>query len=304
MTRVLLLTLVAALVGCSGAPIDTGPSPSQKARPGTSKDTPPGTPPAPKSSPKDTPSSPAARTPERLQELIAALRNPDEGVSASASMELRGWGKDAAPAAGPLAAVVAAGGKLSSSAALEALEAVWPDRAADLHALAVSTDTAKVVAAAKSLAGSPPEVSKTLLPIIDQRIAELPKVALQPHMDFARAGQELGALVPLLVKAGVDRAGFQAVVDCAKVSPEGGKPLWEPAQLALCAFVKDAALRKDALAALDSSLSSRPSAATLQSVGDLGPDAKPLAPLLGTLATDRDADVRKAAAEALKKVQG
>ncbi|HEX5269955.1 MAG TPA: hypothetical protein VFW33_05690 [Gemmataceae bacterium] len=312
MSRTFPLVLVAALVGCSGTPVDTGSSstprgksaapqgtrhaaaPSNAAAPGAT----------PKETPKGAPQAKAAHTPERLQELIADLRHPDDARRVGAAKELQGWGKGAAAAAGPLATVIATSGAAPREAALEALEAVLPDHAADLHALVAGEDTAARVAAEKRLAGLSPEAGKPLAPIIDWRIAGLPAEARKPNVGYAVAGEEYAALAPLLLKWGVDGPGLKAVGSCATVPAEGGKPLWEPAQQTLCEIARNETYRKDALAALDSSLSSRPSAATLRAVGDLGPSAKGLAPLLETLATDRDAEVRKAAAEALKKVHG
>jgi hypothetical protein len=308
MTRVLPLLLVVSLAGCSGATIDTGASSSPRTGPGSPKDPSRSATPTnragPNSTPKDVPGAQAPHTPERLQQLIAALSDPDDARRVGAAKELRGWGKEAGPAVGALAAAVATGGAEPRQAALEALEAIRPDQAGDLRALVADEDPAKRVAAEKHLGALSPEAGKPLVPIIAWRIASLPAEAHKPNVGYARAGEEYAALVPLLLKWGLDQPGFRAVVSCATVSPEGGKALWEPAQLTLCELVRNETFRKDALAALDSSLSSRPSAAALQAVGDLGPQAKSLAPLLETLATDRDADVRKAAAEALRKVRG
>jgi hypothetical protein len=303
MPRVLPLALIAALVGCSGSTIDTGRPPDTPAKPGAPKDTPVGTAPGP--APKATPpEARGPRTPERLKELTADLGSPDDNRRVSAAKELRGWGKEAAAAAGPLAAVVATPGATPRQAALEALEAIFPDHAADLHALVADDDPAKRMAAEKRLAALSPEAARPFAPIFGWRVAMLPAEAHKPNVGYALAGEEYAALVPLLLKAGLAPSGFKAVVSCATVSPDGGKLLWEPAQLTLCELARNETFRKDALAALDSSLSSRPSAATLQAVGALGPDAKGLGPLLETLATDRDPDVRKAAAEALRKVRG
>ncbi len=308
MPRLLLVPLLLALAGCSGGTIDTGSSRDTRTRSGTPKDTPGGrapvNPATPKSTPKDTPrEARAPRTPERLQELIGDLRDGDDARRVHAAKELRPWGKDAAPAARALATVVATAGGEPRLAALEALEAIYPDLAADLHALVAGEDVAQRIAAEKHLAAQP-QPAEPLAPIVAWRIAALPAEAHKGNVTYALAGEEYAALVPLLVKAGIDPAGFQGVVACASASPERGKALWEPAQLTLCEFAKNEKLRKEALAALDSSLSSQPSATTLQAVGALGPDAKSLAPLLQTLAMDRDPNVRKAAAEALKKVQG
>jgi HEAT repeat protein len=236
--------------------------------------------------------------------LIADLNDPDDGRRVSAAKELRGWGKGAAAAAGPLAVAIATGGVEPRQAALEALEAILPEQSADLHALVADEDPARRVVAERRLAGLSAEDGKSLVPMVDWRIAWLPVEARKPNVGYGLAGDEFAALAPLMLRWGVTGPGFKAVVACASVSPESGKPLWEPAQLTLCDLARNESFRKDALSALDSSLSSRPSAATLQAVGNLGPDAKGLAPLLETLATDRDPDVRKAAANALKKVQG
>jgi hypothetical protein len=309
MPRVLLLVLVTSLVGCSGSTLDSGPASDTRARPGTPKDSPRGAAPTntagPKSTPNDTPQqAKAPHTAEGLRDLIAALRDPDEARRVSAAKELGGWGKDAARAAGPLAAAINTGTAGLRQAALGALEAIFPDLAPDLHALVADEDPAKRVAAEKHLAALSPEAGLPFRPIIDWRIASLPDEARKANVGYAPAGEEFAALAPLLLKWGVDSPGFRAVVGCATVSPEGGKPLWEPAQLTLCELARNETFRKEALAALDSSLSSRPSAATLQAVGGLGPDAKSLGGLLETLATDRDPNVRKAAAEALQKVRG
>ncbi len=309
MSRTLPLLFLTMLLGCSGGPVDTGPAPGPRGKPDTPKDTQraaaPTNPAAPKDTPKSTaPQARAPHTPERLKELIADLGSPDDARAVSAAQELKGWGKEASAAAGPLATVIATQGAAPREAAREALEAVLPDHAADLHALVADEDPAKRAEAAKHLAALSAEAGKPLLPVIDWRIAWLPAEARKPNVGYARAGEECAALTPLLLKWGVDAPGLRAVAACAAVSPEGGKPLWEPAQLALCEIAHNETFRPDALKALDSSLSSRPAAATLRAVGDLGPAAKSLAPLLETLATDRDAEVRKAAAEALKKVRG
>ena len=301
MSRLLLVPLLLAVVGCSGGTISSGPSPDTRARP----DRPEG---HAGQSGRDQPGRPerdaaGGAGPAHAGAAPGADRRPARPRRRSAvraAKELRQWGKEAAPAARPLATVVATSGTQPRQAALEALEAIFPDRAADLHALVADEDPAKRIAAEKHLAG----LAAPLLPIIDWRIAALPAEAHKPNVGYGLAGEEYAALAPLLLKAGMEPAGVKAVVVCATVNPEGGKALWEPAQLTLCELAKAEGLRKEALAALDSSLSSRPSVATLQAVGALGPDAKSLAPLLETLATDRDANVRKAAAEALKKVQG
>jgi hypothetical protein len=309
MSRVLVLPLVVALVGCSGGPVDTGSS-DTRSRSNTGKDTAPrgGSPTdraGPKSTSKDSPSEVRKpHTAEELQAQIADLGDPDDAKRVRAAKELQQWGKEAAPATHALATMVATGGAEPREAALAALEAIHPDHAADLRALVADADAARRAAAEKRLADLPAEALKSLLPIIDWRIAALPVEVSKPTVGFALAGEEYAALAPLLLKAGVDQDGFRAVVNCGKVSPEGGKALWERAQLTLCELAKQDSWRKDALKALESSLESRPSAATVKAVGELGPDAKSLAPLLQTLTTDRDPDVRKAAAEALKKVQG
>jgi hypothetical protein len=313
MSRLLLVSLLLALVGCSGGTIDSGATRDTRVKLGTSKDTPrggaPTNPASPKSNPKDTPETAAPRTPERLQDLTTDLRDGDEARRVRAAKELRQWGKDAAPAAPALAAVIASAGGESRQTALDALEAIYPDLASDLHALVADEDPAKRIAAEKHLTGltagaGKPHPAAPFVPIIDWRIASLPTEAAKPKVGYDLAGEEYVALVPLMDKAGIDAAGFKAIVACASVSPEGGKALWQPAQLTLCEFAKSEIRGKEALAALDSSLSSRPSVVTLEAVGALGQRAKSLAPLLETLTTDRDANVRKAAAEALKKVQG
>jgi hypothetical protein len=305
MPRVIPLVLVAALVGCSGAPIDTGPSPSPRAKPDTPKDSSRGAGPTNAAAPKDTHlQAKAPRTPQRLQELIGGLADLDDDKQVRAANELRGWGKDAAAAAGPLATVIVVGGVAQREASLAALEAILPDHAADLHALVAGEDPAKRVAAEKKLASLSAAEGKPLVPIIDWRLAGLPDEARKPNVGYGLAGEEYAALAPLLLKWGVDFPGFQAVAACAMVSPDVGKPLWEPAQMTLCELIRNETFHKTAVSALDRSLASRPSAATLKAVGELGKDGKALAPLLETLTTDRDAEVRKAAAEALKKVQG
>jgi len=304
MSRQLLIPLLLVLAGCTGTTINSGPATSAPEKSGSGKST-AAEGATPKSSPKDS----GPRGPEQLQALIADLRDPDDARRVRAAKELRQWGKAAEAAARPLAAVIATPGAEPREAALEALAAIFPDLAADLHALVADEDPATRIAAEKHLAGRAPEAGKPhpatpFVPIIDWRIAGLPTEARKPNVGYALAGEEYAALVPLLLKAGIDPEGFKAIVACAKVNPEGGKALWEPAQLTLCELAKDAALRKAALTALDSSLSSRTSVATLRAVGDLGADAKSLAPLLETLTADRDENVRKAAAEALKKVKG
>src|SRR5262249_22574650 len=149
------------------------------------------------------------------------------------------------------------------------------------------------------------EAARPLAPIFVWRVAWLPAEARKPNVGYAAAGEEYAALVPLLLRAGLQQPGFKAVADCAEVNPEAGRPLWEPAQLTRCPLAReDKESRKDAVAALEKSLASRTSVATIRAVGDIGAEAKGLAPLLQTLTADSDENVRKAAAEALKKVQG
>lgn len=308
MPRLLLISLLLVLAGCSGTP-STRPA-DTPAKPATARDGPASR----KAPPGDT--RPAdtgpARGAERLQALIADLRGADEGRRVRAAKELRQWGKDAEPAARDLSwlAVNSPPGE-ARQAALEALEAVYPEAAPDVRALVADDDPRRRIAAAKHLAGLPakpstPHPAARLAPVIAWRTAALPAEAQKADVGFALAGEEYAALVPLLFKAGPpDDQGFKAVVACAGSSPDGGRPLWEPAQITLCEIAKqDKDRRKEALDALDSSLSSRISVASIRAVGAIGPEAKPLARLLRALTLDRDAEVRKAAAEALKKVEG
>jgi hypothetical protein len=312
MPRHLVVLLLLGAVGCSGGPTNSGPSADTHGKPGTPRGSAGrADPPSAKASPRDTQSAGASsrRTPEQLQALIADLRDPDDVKRVRAAKELRQWGKEAESAAGPLATVIATSGAEPREAALEALEAIYPDLASDLHALVADADAAKRIAAAKHLAGLASEAGKPhptapLAPVIAWRVAWLPAEARKPNVGYAQAGEEYAALVPLLLKAGLRGDGVKAIAACANV-PEGGKPLWEPAQLTLCQLAgRENEFQKAALDALNSSLSSRPSVATLRAAGDLGAAAKGLVPLLQTLAADPDENIRKAAAEALKKIQG
>jgi HEAT repeat protein len=309
MPRLLLVPLLVALAGCSGGPADSGSAETpRKPRPadtppksGSGGDTPPrGTAPA---SPADTRPGKGART---LDALRADLRQGDEGQRLQAARELQQLGQGAKDAAPDLATLAATSGPGElRKAAVEALQAIYPNHADDLRAL-VLDDAGKRIAAEKHLTDTadPPALAP-LTPILDWRIASLPEEAKKANVGYALAGQEYAALVPLRLKAApLDDAAFKAVVACAETNPYG-QPLWQPAQLTLCDIAKqDKDRRKDALSALNRSLAQRIAVPTIRRVGDLGPDAKELEKLLDLLTSDRNEDVRKAAAEALTKVRG
>ncbi len=297
MPRLLLVALLAALAGCSGGTISSGPGTSGAPAPRG-----PATGALTGRAPRDTSAAGTPRGPEQLQALMADLRDGDDERRARAARELRQWGPEAEPAARALALAVATSAGETRSAALDALQAVLPNLSENLRATVAEDDPHKRIAAERRLADVPAKATAALAPIFDWRLASLPDEARKPNVGYAVAGEEYAALVPLMLKAGPDADGFQAIAACAGAAAEGGKPLWERAQLTLCELARRADRRNEALAALDSSLPTRTSVATLRAVGDLGPDAKALVPLLQTLAADRDENVRKAAAEALKKI--
>jgi hypothetical protein len=305
MPRLILVPLLLTLIGCSGGTVTSGPAGDTRPRLGSAKET--GQRGPVQGTPRDTPQAAvhAPRGPEQLKALIADLGDADNDRRARAARELQQWGKEAEPAARALSTVVATSAGETRQAALDALAAIYPAQAADLRALVADEDAHKRIAAEKHLADLGAQSAAPFLPIIGWRIAALPAEARKPGGGYAFAGEEYAALVPILVKVAIDQEGFKAIVACATVTPEGGKPLWEPAQLTLCELAKQGKdFHKEALSALDSSLSNRTSVATIRAVGDIGTPAKGLVPLLQTLAADRDENVRKAAAEALKKIQG
>lgn len=249
---------------------------------------------------------PPVKEADKFADLVKGLQAKTPAARVNAARELGKHGKEAATAARAICIALGDPAKEVKQAAAEALEKVRPDLYGPVVALVVGQPESKDIRALAKMKAEASPAIPILLHVARTTGADITQVLSVYHdavLALAVIAPNDEDVIAFLAKSG------EPISDTTNVTTINVSYARRRVSLqALCSAAQTSdRAKKEAISLLEKALTERAPRRDLRVVavtlaGDIGPDAKPLLPHLKSLKLDADAVVRKAAADAVEKI--